>query len=104
MTETHVMADFFERLARGFDAAQKAIGADELARTNGFDLEHSAVCPIVTLRRRRSGGEIVVDVSVSDARATMTVAEFERFVEELQAFRAVVAGAAQAAQGQRGGA
>ncbi|ALK07953.1 hypothetical protein [Blastochloris viridis] len=91
------MTSFFERLARGLEAAQSSMGSEELARTHGFELTHSASCPVAVVRRRKANGEIVVDIAIGDAKATMTAAEFDRFAEELAAFRPVVQGAATAA-------
>ncbi len=97
------MTGFFERLARGLEAAQSSMGSEELARTNGFALTHSASCPVAVVRRRRANGEVVVDIAISERTVTMTAAEFDRFAEELAAFRVVVQGAAIAAERDKGG-
>jgi hypothetical protein len=97
------MTGFFERLARGLEAAQSSMGSEELARTNGFELTHSASCPVAVVRRRKANGEVVVDIEVGASTATLTAAEFDRFAEELAAFRAVVQGAAAAAGRDRAG-
>ncbi|BBF94625.1 hypothetical protein [Blastochloris tepida] len=96
------MTGFFERLARGLEAAQGTMGSEELARTNGFALTHSSSCPVAVVRRRRANGEVVVDIAISERTVTMTPDEFARFAAELSAFRDVVQGAAIAAG--RGGA
>jgi len=92
------MTSFFGRFVRGVEAAQARMGSDELARTNGFPLTHSAAGPVVVVRRRHATGEIVVDVVIGGASATMTPEEFSRFADELAAFRAVVDGADAAAR------
>lgn len=92
------MTNWFERVARGLESAQANMGSEELARTNGFDLTHSASCPVVVLRRRRATGEVLVDVAIGERTATLTVEEFSRLIDELNAFRPVVEGAAEAAR------
>ena len=97
------MTSFLERLARGMEAAQASVGSYEVARTNGFELTHSAAGPVVVVRRRRATGEIVVDLAIGVTSATMTPEEFARFADELATFRAVVDGAASAARRADGG-
>lgn len=81
---------FFDKLARGVEAAQKAMGNDLVAETHPFDLKHSVVFPVAQLMKRRGDGEPIVQIRLSDARATMTLEEFDRFVTELDAFRKVI--------------
>lgn len=90
------MANFFEKLARGVEAAQKAMGADLVAETHPFDLTHSVVFPVAKLMKRRTGGEPIVVIELSDGRTTMTLAEFDRFVTELDAFRKLIPAASSA--------
>jgi hypothetical protein len=90
------MTSFFERLARGVEAVRQTVGGDEIAHTNEFDLTHSGAFPVVRLKRRKSDGEIVVEVPAQGGIAVMTVAEFGRFVEELAGFREVAAAAVEA--------
>lgn len=84
------MSNFFEKLARGVEAAQKAMGSDLVAETHPFPLTHSVVFPVAKLMKRRTGGEPIVVVELSDGRTTMTLAEFDRFVTELDAFRKLI--------------
>jgi hypothetical protein len=90
------MTNFFERLVRGVEAASQVVGADEIAHTNPFDLSHSGAFPVASLKRRKSDGEIVVELPAKGGMSVMTVAEFGRFVEELAAFREVAAAAVEA--------
>jgi hypothetical protein len=92
------MANLFERIVRGVEAARGAMGSDAIAETNRFDLAYSGYFPTAKVRRRRDGGEIVVEVGVADAYAVMTVPEFDRFVTELSAFREVAHAAVEAAR------
>ena len=94
------MTNFFERLARGVEAAQKAMGADLVAETHPFDLTHSVVFPVAKLMTRRGDGEPIVVIELSDGRTTMTLAEFDRFVTELDAFRKLIPVAGQKSQGE----
>ncbi len=84
------MSDFFERLARGVEAAQKAMGADLIAETHPFALENSSTFPVARLKRQRDGGEPVVSLDIGNSRTTFTLAEFDRFVSELDAFRTLI--------------
>ena len=81
------MTNFFDKLARGVEAATKAMGSDLVAETHPFDLTHSVVFPVAKLMKRRTGGEPIVVIELSDGKTTMTLAEFDRFVTELDAFR-----------------
>ncbi len=40
--------------------------------------------------KRRTGGEPIVVIELSDGKTTMTLAEFDRFVTELDAFRKLI--------------
>ncbi|MEI8147140.1 MAG: hypothetical protein WCH83_16935 [Alphaproteobacteria bacterium] len=84
------MTNFFEKLARGVEAAQKVMGNDVVVETHPFDLKHSVVFPVAQLVKTRSEGEPRVVLRLSDARTTMTVSEFDRFVTELDAFRKLI--------------
>ncbi|MBL8570925.1 MAG: hypothetical protein JNK84_17785 [Phreatobacter sp.] len=84
------MTNFFEKLARGVEAATKAMGSDLVAETHPFDLTHSVVFPVAKLMKRRTGGEPIVVIELSDGKTTMTLAEFDRFVTELDAFRKLI--------------
>jgi len=84
------MSNFFEKLARGVEAATKAMGSDLVAETHPFDLTHSVVFPVAKLMKRRTGGEPIVVIELSDGKTTMTLAEFDRFVTELDAFRKLI--------------
>ena len=84
------MTNFFEKLARGVEAATKAMGSDLVAETHPFDLTHSVVFPLAKLMKRRTGGEPIVVIELSDGKTTMTLAEFDRFVTELDAFRKLI--------------
>ncbi len=84
------MTNFFEKLARGVEAATSAMGSDLVAETHPFDLTHSVVFPITQLRKRKGDNEPIVTIQVSDAKSTMTLAEFDRFVSELDAFRKLI--------------
>lgn len=96
------MTNFFEKLARGVEAATKAMGSDLVAETHPFDLTHSVVFPVAKLMKRRTGGEPIVVIELSDGKTTMTLAEFDRFVTELDAFRKLIptAGNAPKIEGQ----
>jgi hypothetical protein len=84
------MSGFFDKLARGVEAATKAMGSELVAETHPFDLKHSVVFPLTRLQKRREGGEPIVTIHLSDARTTMTLEEFDRFVTELDAFRKLI--------------
>ncbi len=84
------MTNFFDKLARGVEAATKAMGSDLVAETHPFDLTHSVVFPVAKLMKRRTGGEPIVVIELSDGKTTMTLAEFDRFVTELDAFRKLI--------------
>ncbi|MDP3547641.1 hypothetical protein ACJ4V0_07260 [Phreatobacter sp. HK31-P] len=84
------MTNFFDKLARGVEAATKAMGSDLVAETHPFDLTHSVVFPVAKLMKRRTGGEPIVVVELSDSKTTMTLAEFDRFVTEIDAFRKLI--------------
>jgi len=96
------MTNFFDKLARGVEAATKAMGSDLVAETHPFDLKHSVVFPVAKLMKRRTGGEAIVVIELSDGKTTMTLAEFDRFVTELDAFRKLIptASAAPKIEGQ----
>ena len=89
------MTNFFDKLARGVEAATKAMGSDLVAETHPFDLTHSVVFPVAKLMKRKSNGEPVVVIELSDGRTTMTLAEFDRFVTELDTFRKLIPSAGQ---------
>ncbi|WP_439572431.1 hypothetical protein [Phreatobacter sp.] len=93
------MTNFFDKLARGVEAAQKAMGADLVAETHPFDLTHSVIFPVARLMKRRTGGEPIVVIETGDGKATMTLAEFDRFVNELDAFRKLIPTAGQKPEG-----
>jgi hypothetical protein len=96
------MTNFFDKLARGVEAATKAMGSDLVAETHPFDLTHSVVFPVAKLMKRRTGGEPIVVIELSDGKTTMTLAEFDRFVTELDAFRKLIptAGSAPKIEGE----
>jgi hypothetical protein len=96
------MTNFFDKLARGVEAATKAMGSDLVAETHPFDLTHSVVFPVAKLMKRRTGGEPIVVIELSDGKTTLTLAEFDRFVTELDAFRKLIptAGSAPKIEGQ----
>lgn len=93
------MTNFFDKLARGVEAAQKAMGSDLVAETHPFDLTHSVIFPVARLMKRRTGGEPIVVIETGDGRSTMTLAEFDRFVNELDAFRKLIPTAGQKPEG-----
>jgi hypothetical protein len=92
------MANFFEKLARGVEAATKVMGSDVVAETHPFDLTHAVTFPVAKLMKRRGDGEPIVSVEISDAKSVMTLAEFERFVTELDTFRKLIPSAGEAPQ------
>lgn len=84
------MTNLFERLARGVEAAQRAVGSELVAETHPFDLSQSSAFPVTQLRKRRKDGEPIVTIDLGNSRSTMTLTEFDRFVSELDAFRNLI--------------